>query len=256
MRTCRVSRHAASITGRVRIAPTGAPVPAQQLPRSDRRADWQVDPVVRHRWRGEPQGGVLPRSRARAVVEPGQDLREPHHPGLGDRRSLSLHAWRHSRLRRRYRERGAAFPHHSAPGRVRYETWPPDVWRYVAGANTWGELTVDPAPGIVFVPTGSPTYDFLWRRPHWRESLRDLPRCRARCAHRQARVALPDGAPRFVGLRQHSGARPHDDPTQRQTSGRRGAGRKDGISLRLQPGDWLAHLADRRTSCGQERCPG
>jgi glucose dehydrogenase len=46
------------------------------------------------------------------------------------------------------------------PGEFGYETWPPDAWKYIGGANTWGELTVDPARGIVFVPTGSPTYDF------------------------------------------------------------------------------------------------
>jgi quinoprotein glucose dehydrogenase len=46
------------------------------------------------------------------------------------------------------------------PGEFGYETWPPDAWKYIGGANTWGEMTVDPARGIVFLPTGSPTYDF------------------------------------------------------------------------------------------------
>ena len=46
------------------------------------------------------------------------------------------------------------------PGEFGYETWPPDAWKYIGGTNTWGELTVDPVRGIVFAPTGSPTYDF------------------------------------------------------------------------------------------------
>lgn len=46
------------------------------------------------------------------------------------------------------------------PGEFGYETWPKDAWRYAGGANAWGDLTVDVENGIVFIPTGSPTYDF------------------------------------------------------------------------------------------------
>jgi quinoprotein glucose dehydrogenase len=46
------------------------------------------------------------------------------------------------------------------PGQFGYDTWPPEAWRYVGGVNAWGEMTVDAARGIVFVPLGSPTYDF------------------------------------------------------------------------------------------------
>ncbi|ODS52680.1 MAG: hypothetical protein ABS36_16705 [Acidobacteria bacterium SCN 69-37] len=52
------------------------------------------------------------------------------------------------------------------PGEFGYETWPPEAYRYVGGANAWGELTVDPARGIVFVPTGSPTYDYYGADRH------------------------------------------------------------------------------------------
>jgi quinoprotein glucose dehydrogenase len=48
-------------------------------------------------------------------------------------------------------------PHPGEPG---YETWPPDAWTYVGGTNTWGELSVDAKRGIVYAPTGAPTYDF------------------------------------------------------------------------------------------------
>ena len=47
------------------------------------------------------------------------------------------------------------------PGEYGYETWPPDAWRTVGGANSWGGMAVDAARGIVYVPTGSATPDFF-----------------------------------------------------------------------------------------------
>jgi quinoprotein glucose dehydrogenase len=46
------------------------------------------------------------------------------------------------------------------PGEDGYETWPKDAWKYVGGANTWGEISVDARRGIAYFPTGSPTYDY------------------------------------------------------------------------------------------------
>ena len=46
------------------------------------------------------------------------------------------------------------------PGEFGYETWPKDAWKYIGGANTWGEITIDAERGIAYFPTGSPTYDF------------------------------------------------------------------------------------------------
>lgn len=46
------------------------------------------------------------------------------------------------------------------PGEYGYESWPRDAWKTVGGANAWGELTLDEKRGIVFVPTGSPKYNF------------------------------------------------------------------------------------------------
>jgi quinoprotein glucose dehydrogenase len=46
------------------------------------------------------------------------------------------------------------------PGEFGYDTWPKDAWQYVGGANNWGELSIDAARGIAYVPTGSPTYDY------------------------------------------------------------------------------------------------
>jgi quinoprotein glucose dehydrogenase len=46
------------------------------------------------------------------------------------------------------------------PGEPGYETWPKDAYKYIGGANTWGEISVDEKRGIAYFPIGSPTYDF------------------------------------------------------------------------------------------------
>jgi len=46
------------------------------------------------------------------------------------------------------------------PGETGYETWPEDAWKRVGGANTWSGISLDAERGVVFAPTGSPTYDF------------------------------------------------------------------------------------------------
>ena len=52
------------------------------------------------------------------------------------------------------------------PGEFGYETWPKDAYKYVGGANNWGEMSVDEERGIVYIPTGSPTYDFYGADRH------------------------------------------------------------------------------------------
>jgi quinoprotein glucose dehydrogenase len=46
------------------------------------------------------------------------------------------------------------------PGEFGYDTWPKDAYKYAGGANTWGEISIDPVRGIAYFPTGSPTYDY------------------------------------------------------------------------------------------------
>ncbi len=48
-------------------------------------------------------------------------------------------------------------PHPGEPG---YETWPPEAYKYVGGANVWTGMAVDEKRGIVFCPTGSAAFDF------------------------------------------------------------------------------------------------
>lgn len=46
------------------------------------------------------------------------------------------------------------------PGEFGYDTWPANAWKEVGGANSWGGRSLDRERGIVFVPTGSASYDF------------------------------------------------------------------------------------------------
>jgi quinoprotein glucose dehydrogenase len=52
------------------------------------------------------------------------------------------------------------------PGEFGYETNPPDGWKYMGGSNNWGSMSVDEERGIVYIPTGSATYDFYGADRH------------------------------------------------------------------------------------------
>ena len=46
------------------------------------------------------------------------------------------------------------------PGEYGYDTWPKNAWKHMGGANSWAGMTLDEETGIVFIPTGSASYDF------------------------------------------------------------------------------------------------
>jgi quinoprotein glucose dehydrogenase len=46
------------------------------------------------------------------------------------------------------------------PGEAGHETWEGDSWKGRSGANVWSMMSVDEGRGMVFLPVGSPTYDF------------------------------------------------------------------------------------------------
>lgn len=46
------------------------------------------------------------------------------------------------------------------PGEFGYDTWPKDSWQYIGGANNWAGMSLDEKRGLVFVPTGSASFDF------------------------------------------------------------------------------------------------
>ena len=89
-----------------------------------------------------------------------------------------------------------AWTFHTIPhaGEFGYDTWPEDAYKYVGGVNVWSEMSVDTERGIVFLPLGSPTYDYYGAD---RKGSNLLPtHCSIGCAYRQAVVALSNGASR------------------------------------------------------------
>jgi quinoprotein glucose dehydrogenase len=46
------------------------------------------------------------------------------------------------------------------PGEYGYDTWPKDSWKTSGAANNWTGMTLDAKSGIVYIPTGSPAFDF------------------------------------------------------------------------------------------------
>jgi len=75
---------------------------------------------------------------------------ESHPAPPGDIRAFDVHT---GALRWRFH----TIPH---PGEFGYETWPKDAWTYSGAANNWAGMSLDEERAIVYVPTGSPTFDF------------------------------------------------------------------------------------------------
>jgi quinoprotein glucose dehydrogenase len=45
------------------------------------------------------------------------------------------------------------------PGETGYDTWPKDAYKFIGGANTWGDITIDQKHGIAYFPTSSAKYE-------------------------------------------------------------------------------------------------
>ncbi len=45
------------------------------------------------------------------------------------------------------------------PGESGHDTWPAGSWKTAGGVNAWGGLSLDGERGLVFIATGSPSYD-------------------------------------------------------------------------------------------------
>lgn len=46
------------------------------------------------------------------------------------------------------------------PGEFGYDTWPTDAYQRIGGANCWAGMSLDEERGLLFVPTGSASFDF------------------------------------------------------------------------------------------------
>jgi quinoprotein glucose dehydrogenase len=52
------------------------------------------------------------------------------------------------------------------PGEFGHDTWPKDAWKYSGGANAWSGVSLDEQRGLVYVATGSTSYDFYGANRH------------------------------------------------------------------------------------------
>ena len=129
------------------------------------------------------------------------------------------------------------------PGEFGYETWPKDAWKTVGGANVWGELSVDEKRGIVYVPTGSPKYNFYGANRKGANLFGDcLLALDARTGKRLWHFQMV-----------HHDIWDYDNATapklltraaQRANGGCGGRGQQTGLRVRLQPRDGRAAVAD------------
>ena len=135
-----------------------------------------------------------------------------------------------------------------------------DTWKWVqgenyGGANAWGGVTIDEQRGWVFAATGSATEDFYGGVPQGRQPVRQQ-RAGARRDDRRAQVALPDRAPRHLGLRQSAGADPRDARDRHHVEGCRRAADEDGLHLRARPRHRQAAVPGARDAGAAIDVPG
>jgi glucose dehydrogenase len=84
------------------------------------------------------------------VIGGGQVQESPAAGSSGDTRAWDVHTgkqvWRFHSV-----------PH---PGEIGHDGWPGDSWKNRSGTNVWGLMSIDRARGLIFLPHGSPSYDF------------------------------------------------------------------------------------------------
>ena len=103
-----------------------------------------------------------------------------------------------------------AVPHRAAPGRVRLRHVAEGRLEIHRRREQLGRAVDRRRARHRLRPDRLADLRLLRRRSSWRQSLRDVAGG-ARRAHRQTALALPDGAPRPLGLRQHRRAAAGDD---------------------------------------------
>jgi quinoprotein glucose dehydrogenase len=111
----------------------------------DLRAGLDRDPVTIGRWQSGTPGQVFD-----DLIILGSAPGEGYFSAPGPIRAYDV----------RTGELGWSFNTIPRPGEFGHETWPEDAWKYAGAANAWGEMSVDEERGIVYVPTGSSTFDY------------------------------------------------------------------------------------------------
>jgi glucose dehydrogenase len=126
-------------------AQTGKPVPTFGEDgridlRKDLRGDYQLQSVLM------TSPGIVYKD---LIIVGGRNP-ETHPSPPGDIRAFDV---RTGKLRWRFH----TIPH---PGEFGYDSWPKDAWERAGAANNWAGMALDEERGIVYVPTGSPVFDF------------------------------------------------------------------------------------------------
>ena len=138
------------------------------------------------------------------------------------------------------------------PGEFGYDTWPKEAYKYVGGANNWGEMSIDEERGIVYVPTGSATYDFYGADRH---GMNLFANCLLALDTRTGKRLWHFQTVHHDLWDLDNVSAPQLDHRPAQGQARRcGRSRwQDRFPLRLQPRHRRAALADRRETGTQER---
>ena len=120
---------------------------------------------------------------------------------------------------------------HTIPraGEFGYDTWLEDSAEYSGSTNVWAQMAYDPELDYVYLPTSTPTHNSYGGHRHGEQSLRREPRVPG-SEDREARLALPDGSPRRVGLRPPGPTRPGRHHGQRPAHQGRHADQQAGVS--------------------------
>ena len=114
------------------------------------------------------EGLGMPAERASVSAStPGADLRGSAHHRQQRPGDAARHARPHPRVRREHRQAALdrSTPSRS-PASSRYDTWPPDAYKLIGGANAWAGVTVDAKHAMVFAATGSASFDFYGVNRH------------------------------------------------------------------------------------------
>jgi glucose dehydrogenase len=84
------------------------------------------------------------------VIAGGQVQESPAAGSSGDTRAWDVHTGKQ------------VWRFHSVPhaGEVGNDTWPGESWKNRSGTNVWGLMSIDKERGLIFLPHGSPSYDF------------------------------------------------------------------------------------------------
>jgi quinoprotein glucose dehydrogenase len=84
------------------------------------------------------------------------------------------------------------------PREYGYDTWPPEAYKSIGGVNSWAGFALDEERGIVYVPTGSASYDFYGGN---RKGANLFANCLLAldAQYRPTHLAFSDGSSRHLG---------------------------------------------------------